>query len=110
MAKRKTPKADKIVDLKPKPEKITDAQLNKVQSTVRTMDSVTMELGRLTIQKYSTLKGLEKIQIELDDLRVELRKEYGTDNINVHDGTIVHGQPSSENPNPPENGEADKKD
>ena len=110
MAKRKTPKADKIVDLKPKPEKITDAQLNKVQSTVRTMDSVTMELGRLAIQKYSTLKGLEKIQIELDDLRVELRKEYGTDNINVHDGTIAHDQPSPENPNPPENGETNKED
>ena len=105
MAKRKTPKADKIVDLKPRPEKITDAQLNQVQSTVGTMDKVTMELGRITIQKYSTLKGLEKVQIELDNLRSELKKEYGTDNINIHDGTIA-----PENPNIPENGEADKKD
>ena len=105
MAKRKTPKADKIVDLKPKPEKITDSQLNKVQSTVRTMDSVTMELGKISVQKYSTLKGLEKIQIELDNLREEFIKEYGTDNINIHDGTIAF-----ENPNPPENGETDKKD
>ena len=34
MAKRKTPKADKIVDLKPKAEKITEEQLSKVQNTV----------------------------------------------------------------------------
>ena len=58
MAKRKTPKADKIVDLKPKPEKITDVQLNKVQSTVRTMDQITMELGRIDVQKHGLLRGL----------------------------------------------------
>ena len=110
MAKRKTPKADKIVDLKPRPDKITDAQLNQVQSTVGTMDKVTMELGRITIQKYSTLKGLEKVQIELDNLRNELKKEYGTDNINIHDGTIAYDQPSPENPNLPENGETNKED
>ena len=107
MAKRKTPKADKIVDLKPRPEKITDAQLNQVQSTVGTMDKVTMELGRITIQKYSTLKGLEKVQIELDNLLNELKKEYGTDNVNIQDGTINY---PPENPNPEENGKTDKKD
>ena len=100
MAKRKTPKADKIVDLKPKAEKITDEQLKKVQSTVQTMDHLTMELGRLNIQKYGLLKGMENIQTELDLLRQEFKKEYGTDNINVQDGTIKY----------PENGETDKKD
>ena len=107
MAKRKTPKAEKVIDLTPKPDKITDVQLNKVQSTVRTMDSVIMELGRMAVQRHGTLKGLENIQIELDNLREELKKEYGTDNINVQDGTI--GYPP-ENPNPKENGKTDKED
>ena len=31
MAKRKTPKQEKLVDLNPKPEKITELELNKLQ-------------------------------------------------------------------------------
>ena len=95
MAKRKTPK---IKDLRP--EKITESQLNSVQSTVGTMDQLTVELGRMALQKHGLLKGLENIQSELDLLRQEFKKEYGTDNINVQDGTIKY----------PENGETDKKD
>ena len=107
MAKRKTPKAEKGIDLTPKPEKITDVQLNKVQSTVSTMDQLTMELGRLDMQKQGLIKGMENIQTELDLLRQEFKKEYGTDNINIQDGTIAY---PPENPNPEGNGETDKKD
>ena len=88
MAKRKTPKAEKVIDLTPKPEKITDVQLNKVQSTVRTMDQITMELGRIDIQKHGLLRGLENVQTELDVLRGEFNKQYGTDNINIQDGIV----------------------
>ena len=95
MAKRKTPKVKAL-----RPEKITDSQLSKVQSTVRTMDTLTTELGRLSIQEHGLLKGMESIQTELDLLRQEFKKEYGTDNINIQDGTIKY----------PENGETDKKD
>ena len=95
MAKRKTPK---IKDLRP--EKITESQLNSVQSTVGTMDQLTVELGRMALQKHGLLKGLENIQSELDLLRQEFKKEYGTDNINIQDGTIKY----------PENGETNKED
>jgi|TARA_Y100000034_G_scaffold4752_1_gene5517 FtsZ-binding cell division protein ZapB len=97
MAKRKT---KKVVDLAPKPESITKTQLNKVQSTVRTMDQLVMELGKLTLQKHGLLKAVENVQNELDVLRNEFKKDYGTDNINVEDGTIKY----------PDNGETDKKD
>ena len=100
MAKRKTPKTDKIVELKPKAEKITDTQLKNVQTTVRTMDHLTMELGRIDVQKYGILKGIENVQAELDLLRQEMKKEYGTDNINIQDGTINYS----------DNGEVNKKD
>ena len=79
MAKRKTPKAEKVIDLTPKPEKITDSQLKTVQTTVKTMEHLTTELGRLGIQKYGLLKGIENIQTELDLLRQEL-----INNINRH--------------------------
>ena len=101
MAKRKTPKVKKVVDLTPKAEKITASQLKTVQTTVSTMDHLTMELGRIDVQKYGLLKGIENIQSELDLLRQEFKEEYGTDNINIQDGTIAY---------PSENGETDKKD
>ena len=62
MAKRKTPKAEKIINLTPKPEKITDKQLNELQSTVKTIDHVTIDIGNLEVKKYSLLKALEGVQ------------------------------------------------
>ena len=34
MAKRKTPKTEKVIDLTPKAEKVTEEQLKKIQSAV----------------------------------------------------------------------------
>ena len=39
-------------------------------------------------------------------MRKDFYKEYGTDNINIQDGTIGYPEES----NSPENGETDKKD
>ena len=47
MAKRKTPKVDKVVDLKPKAEKITDEQLQKLQKSVGNINRAKTELGAL---------------------------------------------------------------
>ena len=107
MAKRKTPKKEKMVDLSPKQEKITDGELTKVHSTVKTMDQLTTELGRMELHKYGLLKSIEKVQTELDQLRAKFMNEYGTDNVNIQTGEI--GYPP-ENPNPKPNGETDKKD
>tara|TARA_R100001530_G_C4298897_1_gene149962 strand:+ start:854 stop:1159 length:306 start_codon:yes stop_codon:yes gene_type:complete len=101
MAKRKTPK---IKDLRP--EKITDIQLNSVQSCVRTMDQLTMNAGRIEVQKHALLTSLQTIQTDLDNLRGEFIKQYGTDNINIEDGSIVYPEQS----NSKEDGEANKKD
>ena len=106
MAKRKTPKAEKAVDLAPKAEKITDVQLNHVQSTVKTMDQLTMNLGRMALQKHALLISLQTIQTDLDNLRAEFIKQYGTDNINIEDGIIGYPEES----NLKENGETDKED
>ena len=106
MAKTKT-KKEKIVDLTPKPEKITGEHLGNLQNTVRTMDRLTAELGRMDLQKYAVLKSLDRVQVEIDKLRTEFIHEYGTDNINIVDGTI--GYPE-EQTTPEDNGEADKKD
>tara|TARA_R110000824_G_scaffold169254_1_gene346368 strand:- start:768 stop:1073 length:306 start_codon:yes stop_codon:yes gene_type:complete len=101
MAKRKTPKADKVIDLKPKAEKITDKELNLLQSTIKTIEHFTNDIGRLEIQKNILIQALMPHQKNIEVMRKEFNEEYGTDEINIQDGTINY---------PPENGETDKKD
>ena len=45
MAKTKKAKKEKIVDLKPKAEKITDEQLKNVQGIINTLNRSQLELG-----------------------------------------------------------------
>jgi len=106
MAKRKTPKAEKIINLTPKPEKITDIELNKLQSTVKTIDHITIDIGNMEIKKYSLLKALENTQKQIEEMRKNFYKEYGTDNINIQDGAIGYPEESNQS----ENGEANKED
>ena len=91
----------KIKELKGvKPEKITDEQLKKIQSTVTKINQTTMELGQMEMRKHQALHFLAGINDELALIQDEMEKDYGTNDINIQDGTI----------NYPENGEADKKD
>jgi len=91
----------KIKELKGiKAEKITDTELGKVQDVVSRINQAQMDVGALESRKHQALHYIAGINDELTLLQEELKKEYGTDDINIKDGTI----------NYPENGEADKKD
>ena len=96
MAKTK----EKVVDLKPKAEKITDEQLKNVQEIINKMNRAQIEIGSLELKKHEFLHGIANLKDALSKLQDEFNKEYGTIDINIKDGTI----------NYPENGEADKKD
>ena len=101
MAKRKTPKTEKVIDLTPKPEKISEEHLGKVQNTINSINQHQMELGVMETRKHNILHNLAGIQDKLTLLQDELQKDYGTTDINIQDGTINY---------PSENGETDKKD
>ena len=101
MAKRKTPKGEKIVDLKPKAEKITDEQLQKVQGIVNTINRAQLDLGMLETRKHNMLHNITAIQDQLTIMQNEFEKEYGTYDINIQTGVINYKE---------ENVEADKKD
>ena len=90
MAKRKTPKVDKVVDLKPKAEKITDEQLQKLQKSVGNINRAKTELGALELQKHSIVKIIEELGGALNELRTEFKNDYGTDDINIQDGSIMY--------------------
>ena len=101
MAKVKTPKKEKIVDLKPKAEKITDEQLQKVQGIVNTINQAQLDLGMLETRKHNMLHNITAIQDQLTIMQNEFEKEYGTYDINIQTGVINYKE---------ENVEADKKD
>jgi len=90
-------KKEEVVDLKP--QKVTEDQLNKIQTVVSNINKAQMELGRFESSKHNLLHQVQVLQTELKSIQDELEKEYGTVNINIEDGTIQY----------PENGEADKK-
>ena len=105
MAKTKTKKESsttaKIKELTGiKPEKIDEQELAMLQSSVKTIDQLTHEVGTIEVRKHALMKAMEQVQTRIESVRVQLKDKYGTDNINIQDGTI----------NYPENGEADKKD
>ena len=107
MAKTKKEKEevvlDKIVDdtkKENKPQKIDEQELAQLQSSVKTIDQLTHEVGTIEVRKHALMKAMEQVQVRIEQLRVQLNDKYGTDNINIQDGTIKY----------PENGETNKED
>jgi hypothetical protein len=81
-------KKEKIVDLKSKPEKITKAQLDKVQETVNSINKTQLEIGSIELRKHDLLHGIAGLRDTLTVLQQEFEKEYGTFDINIQNGEI----------------------
>tara|TARA_R110002096_G_scaffold379102_1_gene573128 strand:- start:19 stop:351 length:333 start_codon:yes stop_codon:yes gene_type:complete len=104
-AKKENSTTGKIKELTGvRPEKVNDQQLAQLQSSIKTIESLTNEVGGMEVRKHSLMKAMESVHIRLEALRVELEKEYGTDNISLQDGTITYSETISDN------GEVNKKD
>ena len=92
----------KIKELKGvKPEKITDEQLEKVQTLINDINRSQMELGQMETKKHAILHHISSLQEAIGGIREEFEKEYGTSDVNIQDGIINY---------PKENGETNKKD
>ena len=87
-----------VVDLKP--ENVTEDQLNKIQDHVKRINNFQLEVGIVETKKHALLHQIGSIQNEILETQEELKKEYGTADVNIETGQI----------NYPENGEANKKD
>ena len=87
MAKRKTPKVEKIVDLKP--EKITEEQLKKVQETVSGLNQCNFEIGGLEVQKHELLHKATETRTILAKLQAEFVEQYGTFDVNINRKLIL---------------------
>jgi FtsZ-binding cell division protein ZapB len=88
MAKNTT---KKIKELKAKkPSKITNEELNKVQSVINDINRAQLEVGSFESKKHSLLHHISILQEQLGKMQVEFEKTYGTADINIQDGTINH--------------------
>ena len=101
MAKRKTPKAEEVIDLTPKAESVTEEQLKKIQGIVDRINRTQMDIGQLESRKHQALHYMAGINDELRLIQNELNEQYGTFDIDIQNGTINY---------PPDNGKTDKKD
>ena len=81
-------KKEKIVDLKSKPEKISDEQLKKVQEIINDINRTQIELGSMELRKHEAMHNIAGLRDELTLMQNEFEKEYGTYDINIKDGTI----------------------
>ena len=101
MAKRKTPKTEKVIDLTPKAENVTEEQLKKIQGIVDRINRTQMDIGQLESRKHQALHYMAGINDELGLMQNELNEQYGTFDIDIQTGTINY---------PKENGETNTED
>tara|TARA_R110002020_G_scaffold335526_1_gene550698 strand:+ start:367 stop:657 length:291 start_codon:yes stop_codon:yes gene_type:complete len=94
-------KKEKVVDLKPKAEKISKEQLSKVQDTVNGINKGQLEIGHMEIRKHEMMHQIAGLRDSLTVLQKEFEEEYGTYDIDIQTGTINY---------PKENGKVNKKD
>jgi len=90
MAKRKTPKSKKVVDLKPKLEKLEEAELTQIQSLVRHNNEITLEIGRLEAQKHQLLHRISASNEEIKAVQQQLEAKYGDVDVDLRDGKLTY--------------------
>ena len=79
---------EKIVDLKPKVDKISDEHLKELQEIINITNNVQFKIGQIEGQKHILLHELGLSQNKIVEMQDKLSKEYGSYDVNVTDGTI----------------------
>ena len=79
---------EKLVDLAPKAEKITDEQLKGLQELVQQINNAQLSVGQLETQKAGMMAGIGEFQMKLRTMQGSLEDEYGKVTINIQDGSI----------------------
>jgi hypothetical protein len=77
-----------------------------LQETVSSINRFQLEIGVGESRKHNLLHQIAGVQDKLTLMQGEFEKDYGTIDINIHDGSINYPEESTIK----ENGEVDKKD
>jgi hypothetical protein len=81
-------KQEKVIDLKPKAEKVTEEQLKQLQTVVDQNNAVQFRIGAIETQKHELVHRHSEIQKRIMDIQNTFSKEYGTFDVDLTDGTI----------------------
>jgi chaperonin cofactor prefoldin len=54
------------------------------------VERLTTEVGQIEVRKHALMKAMESVHARIEALRVKLESKYGTDNIDLKDGTITY--------------------
>ncbi len=88
MAKVKTPKKEKIVDLKPKAEKLPEDQLKEIQQAVTIANRIKLDIGNIEARKHAVLHELDTVNSKIAEFNDKLKEEYGNVDVDLATGTI----------------------
>mgnify|MGYP003135643472 CR=1 FL=1 len=81
-------KKEKVIDLKPKVDKVSAKHLNDLQSIVNNINAIQFNIGKIESQKHQLLHRLDGAQEGVQKMQDVLVKEYGTYDVNLDNGTI----------------------
>tara|TARA_R110000787_G_scaffold271361_1_gene378542 strand:- start:23 stop:301 length:279 start_codon:yes stop_codon:yes gene_type:complete len=79
-------KKNKVVDLKP--EKISEEQLTELQQVVSAINKLQFDIGTMEVQKQNALNAVFQGNDKLNEMQGVLTEQYGTNDINIQDGTV----------------------
>ena len=69
--------------------KIKEKQLNKIKDQQEKLNELIHNIGLLESQKHGLLHEIAKVNVDIEEYKQELEKEYGAININLEDGTYT---------------------
>ena len=85
-------KKSKVEKRLSKPEKVTNEELNKIQNLISAANKAQIDVGGIELQKHNILHQIATIQDQIVLLKDELKKSYGTDDIDIKTGVINYNK------------------
>jgi len=68
---------------------ITEEQLKSIKESQSKVNSILIDMGYLESRKHELAHSYAEAAKEMEDIKAELEKEYGSVNINLEDGTFT---------------------
>ena len=68
--------------------KITQEQLEELQSYVGQLNNAATQIGNLELQKHQIQHAAGEVQNDLNKFQQKLKEKYGDVQINIQDGTF----------------------
>lgn len=71
-------------------------ELEKLQSAIKVLNNIQLQIGGLEAQKHELLHNMETAKLNLSSLQKELEEIYGDISVDVSTGEIKNNEPSTQ--------------